>query len=163
MPEILITVRGKIAQLANRSVVVCDNTDYVAVFDFDGEWDAYPTKTAQFNFGGIHVPVMFDGTACPMPQVSEASVLRIGVYAGDLHTTTSALVPCLPSIRSGKGAPADPPDNVYDQIMQKLNDMGVDNDYAQLSALISTDTLNAVHDTEGFILTDECGNIVLRA
>lgn len=124
MPEILITVRDKIAQLANRSVVVCDNTDYVAVFDFDGEWDAYPTKTAQFNFGGIHIPVMFDGTACPMPQVSEASVLRIGVYAGDLHTTTSALVPCLPSIRGGEGAPADPPDNVYDQIMQKLNDMG---------------------------------------
>lgn len=124
MPEILITVRDKIAQLANRSVVVCDNTDYVAVFDFDGEWDAYPTKTAQFNFGGIHIPVVFDGTACPMPQVSEASVLRIGVYAGDLHTTTSALVPCLPSIRGGEGAPADPPDDVYDQIMQKLNDMG---------------------------------------
>lgn len=124
MPEILITVRDKIAQLANRSVVVCDNTDYVAVFDFDGEWDAYSTKTAQFNFGGIHIPVVFDGTACPMPQVSEASVLRIGVYAGDLHTTTSALVPCLPSIRGGEGAPADPPDDVYDQIMQKLNDMG---------------------------------------
>lgn len=124
MPEILITVRDKIAQLANRSVVVCDSTDYVAVFDFDEEWDAYPTRTAQFNFGGLHVPVVFDGAECPMPQVSEASVLRIGVYAGDLHTTTSALVPCLPSIRSGAGAPADPTDDVYNQIMAKLNDLG---------------------------------------
>ena len=46
MPNISITVKNKVAR-ADRVIIVCDNSDYTAVFDFDDEWSAYDTKTAR--------------------------------------------------------------------------------------------------------------------
>lgn len=121
MPEMNIIVRDKIATKTDTVNYVCGNSDYVVNFDFDSEWDAYDTKTAQFNVNGKHIPVVFTGNQCKVPVITNTYAFHVGVFAGDLHTTTAARVPCKKSILCDSGAPDDPPDDVYNQLMEKLN------------------------------------------
>ena len=123
MTEMNIIVRDKIATKTDNVTYVCGNSDYVVNFDFDSEWDAYDTKTAQFNVNGKHIPVVFTGNQCKVPIITNTYAFHVGVFAGDLHTTTAARVPCKKSILCDSGAPADPPDDVYNQIMEKLDKM----------------------------------------
>lgn len=126
MPDIHITVMGKIAT-GDQSRIVCGNSDYVAVFDFDAEWAAYETKTARFVYpGGVYVDVVFDGETCPVPVLHNTIGVKVGVFAGNLHTTTSAWFECDKSILCGGGSPAAPPDDVYNQIMELLNKLDGD-------------------------------------
>lgn len=121
MPIVKITVRDKIAT-GDRSRIVCGNSDYMAVFDFDAEWAAYGTKTARFVYpGGAYVDVVFDGDTCPVPVLHNTIGVKVGVFAGDLHTTTSAWFDCKKSILCGGGNPAEPYDGAYAQIMERLN------------------------------------------
>lgn len=132
MPRVInITIRDKLAVVADRTVYVCGNSDYTVHFDFDAEWDAYKTKTARFIFGSKYKDVVFDGNECPVPVIANAYGLNVGVFAGDLHTSTPAYVETERSILCGFGFPADPDPDVYAQIMEKLNAIssgyGVDN------------------------------------
>lgn len=120
MPEMNITVRNKIATKTDNVVYVCYNSDYVINFDFDSEWDAYDAKTAQFNVNGKPIPVVFTGNQCKVPVITNTYAFHVGVFAGDLHTTTAARVPCRKSILCGAGAPADPAPDVYDQLMERM-------------------------------------------
>lgn len=123
MPYIKITVRDKVAT-GDRSRIVCGNSDYIAIFDFDAEWDPYDTKTARFVYAehsGQYVDVVFTGTECPVPVIQDVIGVTVGVFAGDLHTTTPAWFECDKSILCGGGSPAAPPDDVYNQIMERLN------------------------------------------
>lgn len=52
MPDINILVKGKIATAIDTSEYICGNSDYIAKFCFDAEWDAYETKTARFSYNG---------------------------------------------------------------------------------------------------------------
>ena len=121
MPNIQINIKDKVAR-ADRVIIVCDNSDYTAVFDFDDEWSAYDTKTARFAYCGKYTDVVFTGNSCPIPVIQDTRSLTIGVYAGDLHTTTPAYVSCVPSILCGNGIPADPTPDVYNQLMELLNE-----------------------------------------
>lgn len=121
MPDIQITVRDKIASKVDDTVYVCSNSDYVINFDFDTEWDAYDTKTARFAYRAGYVDVIFDGNTCALPVIHNADRIYVGVYAGELHTTTPAVIPCRKSILSDGGTPADPPDDVYAQLIATLN------------------------------------------
>ena len=98
MPNIPIIVRNKIATLGTDTFAVCDNSDYVIEFDFDSEWNMYEAKTARFRYNGVYTDVPFMGTKCPMPIINNTIMTYIGVYAGDLHTTTSAILPMRRSI-----------------------------------------------------------------
>lgn len=120
MPNIQINIKNKVAR-ADRAIIVCDNSDYTAVFDFDDEWSAYETKTARFVYCGTYTDVVFTGNSCPIPEIHDTRSLTVGVYAGDLHTTTPAYISCVPSILCGNGIPADPTPDVYAQIMELLN------------------------------------------
>ena len=122
MPNINITVKNKVAR-ADRAIIVCDNSDYTAVFDFDDEWSAYETKTARFVYGGKYTDVVFSGNECPVPVIQDTRAVTVGVFAGDLHTTTPAYFACVPSILCGGGVPADPTPDVYAQIMELLNNI----------------------------------------
>lgn len=119
--KIEVNVSNKIARLVNREFVgVCGNSDYVIHFNFDSEWDAYDTKTARFKWGGSYTDVVFSGNECVMPVMYNTNRVEIGVYAGNLHTTTSALLKMKKSILCGAGAPADPTPDVYDQLMARM-------------------------------------------
>lgn len=118
-----ISVRGKIARKTCDTVYVCGNSDYAIDFDFDAEWAEHTTKTARFDPGnGPPVDVVFSGSACPVPALTNTHSFRVGVYAGNLHTTTAAYVPAKKSILCGSGTPVEPAPDVYAQIMALLNE-----------------------------------------
>ena len=124
MPDIHITVKDKVAT-GGGSRIVCGNSDYQAVFSFDEEWAAYDVKTARFVYPGVagnHIDVVFQGSTCPVPVLHNTIGVKVGVFAGELHTTTSAWFDCEKSVlcESG-GTPADPPPDVYAQIQEQLN------------------------------------------
>lgn len=121
--DINITVRNKIAILVNPIIAVCGNSDYVVKFDFDSEWDAFENKTARFKYNGEYIDIIFTGNECNMPVIKNAYRVEIGVYAGDLHTTTSAFLIMKKSVTSDNGAPAAPAPDVYDQLMQRMNEL----------------------------------------
>lgn len=120
MPIINVQIRRR---KANNPVaeIVCGNSDYQIAFNFDSEWDAHPTKTARFIWNGQYQDVIFTGNVCKAPVITNATLCAVGVYAGDLHTTTPALIVCKKSILCGGGLPADPAPDVYAKIMEELN------------------------------------------
>ena len=120
MPVLPITVREKLASYTGNIPYICGNSDYLVRFDFDNEWDAYPQKTARFVWGSDYTDVMFEGNDCPFPLIESAMTVVVGVFAGNLKTTTGASVSACYSIRSKHGSPAAPKPNVYDRIMETL-------------------------------------------
>lgn len=119
-----ISVKNKVAVQTNNTVYVCDNSDFVINFDFDQEWDEHEFKTARFVFNGSYVDAVFEGNQCAVPVISDTHQIAVGVYAGNLHTTTPALISAQKSILSGSEAPAEPHPDVYAQ-MQKLFEEGL--------------------------------------
>ena len=119
-----IIVKNKIARPADRDFFfVCGNSDYVINFSFDEEWNEYEEKTAFFIAGGVTLPpVIFQGNACPVPVLQNVDAVAIGVSAGNLHTTTKAVIPCRKSIRCESSEPQEPAPDVYAQLMQMIND-----------------------------------------
>lgn len=124
MPDIKISVKNKVAIRTNDTSYICGNSDFIVKFDFDTEWETYDTKTARFSYDGRYIDVIFTGSECKIPVISDIYVFYVGVYAGNLHTTTPARVSCRKSILCGGGIPADPTPDVYAQIMERLNNMG---------------------------------------
>lgn len=121
-----INVKNKIATAAEDYIVVCGNSDYIINFTFDAEWDEHNTKTARFGFtqNGVKkfIDVIFDGNVCNMPVLSNTTTVEIGVYAGDLHTTTPCLLSCKKSILCEGGTPEEPPEDIYNQIIEKCDE-----------------------------------------
>lgn len=123
--EIWIQIKDKVAKTMGEPMVVCDNSDYILRFEFDAPWDAHPLKTARFCFVSEgerkYIDLPFSGDQVEMPTFHSIQGLQVGVYAGDLQTTTPAYLPCTPSIRHGSPAPAEPESAVYDQIVSLIN------------------------------------------
>lgn len=120
MPNINITVREKIAHTISDTCIVCGNSDYVAAFNFDAEWDAYEVKTARFIWGGTYTDVAFAGNECPVPVIPDAVSVLVGVYAGDLHTTTAAAVEVRRSILGGSETEAEVSHEIKDTFGKML-------------------------------------------
>ena len=119
---ISVTVRDKIAT-ADPVRYVCGNASYVLSFDFDQEWGEYEHKTARFIYNGTFSDVVFSGNECPVPIISNTYHIYVGVFAGDLCTTTPAYIPATKSILCDNPPPADPVPGVYNQIMDLLNEL----------------------------------------
>ena len=126
MPDIHITVRERIAQAEGDPEIVCGNSDYTAVFDFDAEWVAYPQKTMRTvwrdNATGKlgHDDVLFEGNRAVLPPVWRTCQVLIGVYAGNIRTTTAARVPCIGCITDTAPHHDDPDDVLYRQLVAYL-------------------------------------------
>lgn len=120
-----VSVHRKVARNEGKLTYVCGNSDYVIEFSFDGEWDGLDVKTARFKSNGKVVDVVFTGNRCEMPVMSDTYSIEVGVFAGNLKTTTPAVIMAQKSILCGEGVPADPPPEVYTQIMEMLNQGGV--------------------------------------
>lgn len=99
MKTLHINVSDKIATYRQRDgLIVCGNSDYQIQFTFDSEWDTHTQKTARFIWAGQYVDVDFEGDVCPVPIIQSAEQLLVGVYAGELSTTTPAFIDCKKSI-----------------------------------------------------------------
>ena len=121
MHYINITVREKSARADDRARIVCGNSDYAVLFDFDEEWEAYDLKTARFiTEGGFFTDVQFTGSDCAVPVLTGTRTLLVGVFAGDVRTTTPAYIPAIPCITDNGGIPAAPPPDVYAQLMNRF-------------------------------------------
>lgn len=123
MGTININVKNKIARSMDE-VIVCGNSDYVVNFHFDEEWNDAYVKTARFIYNNTSVDVVFEGKTVAVPVITNATMVAVGVFAGDLRTTTPALITCNKSILCEKGLPPDPTPDVYAQIIELLNQSG---------------------------------------
>ena len=133
MPNINITVAGKIATNMSPGVtIVCGNSDYTVTFSFDEEWSAYQVKTARFVYtrdGQVQYDeTVFTGNMAAVPVLSGITAVYVGVYAGDLRTTTPARILCDRSILCGGGVHPEPAEDVYQQIIKILNSGAVKGD-----------------------------------
>lgn len=121
----VINVADKIATVVDAPVIICGNSDYVIDFTFDSKWDEYVEKTARFKFKKdgkkAYIDVLFSGTRCNVPILSNIDMVEIGVYAGNLSTTTGARVDCEKSILCGDGVHTPPPEDVYNQLLETFN------------------------------------------
>ena len=117
-----IEIRNKIATIKSIDNLVASNSGYVVHFDFDEEFAQYEYKTARFVWDNIeYTDVVFSGNEVEMP-IKEASAALIGVYCGELKTTTPAALTINKSILGYGGIEAAPTEDVYAQIMEALND-----------------------------------------
>lgn len=139
MPIINITVKGKVAS-SDTKVIVNGNSDYAVNWVLDGEWADYDTKTMRVRFfDGSVINSIFSGTSCSLPVITETCMIEIGLFAGDLITSTPAVINCIRCIRDDEGPVQDPTPSIYDQLLAKLNELGsgsamrVDGGYVQYS------------------------------
>ena len=122
---ITVAIKNKIATNTSPEVLyVCGNSDYTLHFSFDDEWKKYTTKTARFvTQQNTYVDAVFMGEYCNMPIIENTHVVRVGVFAGNLCTTTPAFISTKKSILCGMPSPAEPPQDVYNSIMKLLNEL----------------------------------------
>lgn len=122
MPEIKIKIRDKRA--GGTGTVICGNSDYTVAWDLDQEWTPYDAKTMRVNLAdGTYQDVVFTGNTAALPVLSTPGWASVGLYAGDLHTSRAADLRVLPSVTTPGGTPADPAEDVYAQITEKLNQL----------------------------------------
>ena len=123
MPNLNIEVKNKIA-IGDNTKIVCDNSDYIVNFNLDQEWDNFSTKTMRVRYSNNeYTDYVFNGTSCKLPVITDKSAIEIGLYAGNLHTTSGAAYECIGSILGGAGTQIEPAQNIYNQIIQLLDDL----------------------------------------
>ena len=120
--RITIQIANKIATCMTALPIVCGNSDYLVDFIFDEEWNEHSVKTARFKVNDTYIDKVFEGNVCEIPIITNAKIVWIGVFAGDLSTSTPALVQCRPSILDGEEIPAPPREDVYAQIIELCED-----------------------------------------
>lgn len=122
--EIQIHIANKNAIVQGTPHIVCGNSDYEIRFSFDAEWESYTAKTARFaycrNGKMLHEDVLFEGDTVTAPPLYGVYEVAVGVYAGDIHTTTPARIPCTSCITDGDPTHDAPTPDVYDQLMEYL-------------------------------------------
>lgn len=123
MPQLIVEVKDRIAR-GNKERIVCGNSDYTIKFEFDEMWDAYPTKTALYKWGeefkeSERVP--FEGDVCRVPKMLNTSGFKVGVYAGDLCSTTPAYFGADQSILCNTTEQDPPAPDIYNEIMELIN------------------------------------------
>lgn len=120
--EIRIKIENNVATLLSKEPLVCGNSDYKVVFEFDEEWNEYPAKTAMFVFNKQSVQQPFDGNICNGVSIENATVCAIGVFVGDKKASTGVTIDCMLSIKDDGTTPAPPSKDVYDELIELLNE-----------------------------------------
>lgn len=122
--EIPIHISNKNAIVQGTPHIVCGNSDYTIRFAFDAEWESYTAKTARFAYCRdgkmLYQDVLFEGDTVTVPALYGIYEVAVGVYAGDIHTTTPARIPCQPCITDGDSVHEPPTPDVYDQLLEYL-------------------------------------------
>ncbi len=121
---IKIKVHNRVAFCDGNSQITTMNTGDKVVFEFDDEWNPESfteTRTARFIKGNDYIDIPFNGNVCVLPAYSDYGNVYIGVFWGDIKTTNPAKITVNTSIASEFGFPENPPNEVYNQILEVLN------------------------------------------
>lgn len=128
LTTIHITVRDRVPTITAGEDVISHNSDYVAEFEFDEEWQD-KVKTAYFVCeDGSYQAVVMSGNSCGVPMLDgEHRRIFVGVQAGSakkpsvLKTTRPCCLKVKDSIADYLGQPIpDPTPDVYEQIIAML-------------------------------------------
>ena len=113
-----IQVTDKVATYLTRGGdIVCGNADYKVQFSFDTDWAALPKKTARFSWNGRHEDVEIDASnQAAVPFLVRTTGLKVGVYSGDVSTTTAAFIKCRHSARCDETTPTTENDRHYERL-----------------------------------------------
>lgn len=140
--NINVNITNKHCAVQGAPVIVCGNSDYTMTFTFDAEWDNAGEKTARFSYirDGVrrYQDVKLEGNTVAVPPVYGTKGLQVGVYSGDLVTSTPGRIPCEKSIVCGTVDPED----MYPGPAKELRD-----ELAVVHTMINT--LFPVIDTKG--------------
>lgn len=131
LTTIHIAVRDRVPTITEGEEVISFNSDYVAEFDFDEEWES-TVKTVYFVCeDGSNQPVVMSGNSCDVPMMAgEHRRIFVGVQEGTsvkpgkLKTTRPCCLKVKDSIADylGEQIP-DPSPSVYEQIMELLENL----------------------------------------
>lgn len=128
LTTIHITVRDRVPTITAGEDVISHNSDYVAEFEFDEEWQD-KVKTVYFVCeDGSYQAVVMDGNSCDVPMLDgEHRRIFVGVQSGAaekpsvLKTTRPCCLKVKDSIADYLGQPIpDPTPDVYEQIIAML-------------------------------------------
>ena len=128
LTTIHITVRERVPIITAGEDVISHNSDYVAEFEFDEEWQD-KVKTVYFVCeDGSYQAVVMSGNSCGVPMLDgEHRRIFVGVQAGAaekpsvLKTTRPCCLKVKDSIADYLGQPIpDPTPDVYEQIIAML-------------------------------------------
>lgn len=128
LTTIHINVRDRVPTITAGEDVISHNSDYVAEFEFDEEWQN-KVKTVYFVCeDGSYQAVVMDGNSCGVPMLDgEHRRIFVGVQAGAaekpsvLKTTRPCCLKVKDSIADYLGQPIpDPTPDVYEQIIAML-------------------------------------------
>ena len=156
--DIKITIANKHCTVQGAPVIVCGNSDYVINFTFDEEWAQAEKKTARFSYvrdgARKYKDVDLTGNTVAVPPVYRTRELQVGVYAGDLVTSTSARIPCKKSAVCDTCTPDDLDPNQYkrmhDQLTEELTEELTDK---LAPALSESGSMVTCEPVEGYPLT----------
>lgn len=128
LTTIHISVRDRVPTITAGEDVISHNSDYVAEFEFDEEWQD-KVKTVYFVCeDGSYQAVVMSGNSCGVPMMAgEHRRIFVGVQAGSaekpsvLKTTRPCCLKVKDSIADYLGQPIpDPTPDVYEQIIAIL-------------------------------------------
>lgn len=128
LTTIHITVRDRVPTITAGEDVISHNSDYLAEFEFDEEWQD-KIKTVYFVCeDGSYQAVVMSGNSCGVPMLDgEHRRIFVGVQAGAaekpsvLKTTRPCCIKVKDSIADYLGQPIpDPTPSVYEQIIAML-------------------------------------------
>ena len=128
MEDIKIIVEDKVASVVGMPSIICGNNDYTLSFTFDDEWNDEQNKVARFKYkkDGIKkfIDVPIKDNTCQVPKLLGIGLVRVGVYAGDLKTTTGAKIKCDKSILcDGVEETTEAFKNLYDEAMEQIKEV----------------------------------------
>lgn len=119
MPILNVSIENKIAT-ADDKQIVCNNSDYKVKFTFDEEWAEHDVKTMRVNYNSSYQEVVFTGDEVALPEIPHTASIEIGVYAGNLKTSTPALFIAKKSIKGSDATHAAPAEDVYNQLVSMI-------------------------------------------
>lgn len=123
--NINISIHGKVAVYGDVERIVCNNTDYVAVFDLsDSEFTTGRKFLQLITDKGLYPPIPFTGVECSLPAFTgeDGASVKIGIYEGSLSTTTAAVVELWESILSIEAPNAEATDEGSTAPLPVIND-----------------------------------------
>lgn len=101
--NMIIRVEKKIAKAIGAPVIICGNSGYTITFELDAEWHDKVEKTARFVWASAtgvmkYTDQKFSGDTVEVPILVNIERVYVGLFAGELTTTTSATINCKKSI-----------------------------------------------------------------